>query len=85
MADYRLLIKPSAANELELLPKKLRVRVVGRIGGLASDPRPTGSEKLSGEEKCRVRQGAYRVVYAVDDVAKTVLVVKIGHRKDVYR
>ena len=85
MASYRILIKPTAARELEALPKKVRIRVVERISGLASAPRPPGSEKLSGDEKYRVRQGAYRVVYAVDDAALTVLVVKIGHRKDVYR
>ena len=85
MAGYRLLIKPSAAKELEALPKKFRASVVARISGLASEPRPPGSEKLSGAEKYRVRQGVYRVVYAVDDVARTVLIVKIGHRKDVYR
>lgn len=85
MASYKRLIKPSAAKELEVLPKKFRARVVERISGLASDPRPPGSEKLSAEEKYRVRQGVYHVVYAVDDRARTVLIVKIGHRKDVYR
>jgi mRNA interferase RelE/StbE len=85
VASYRLLIKPSAARELEFLPKKCRARLVERINGLASDPRPPGSEKLSGDEKYRVRQGVYRVVHAVDDGASTVLIVKVGHRKDVYR
>ena len=85
MASYSLLIKPSAAKELEGLPKKDRNRVVGRIQGLAGEPRPAGCEKLSGDEKYRVRQGDYRVVYAVDDSKREVVVVKIGHRKDVYR
>ena len=85
MASYRLLIKPSAARELEALPKRDRIRVVERIGGLASSPRPSGSERLSGEEKYRVRQGAYRVVYSVDEASRVVEVVKIGHRRDVYR
>jgi mRNA interferase RelE/StbE len=85
VASYRVLIKPSAAQELEALPKRDRARLVERITELASAPRPTGSEKLSGEEKYRVRQGVYRVVYSVDDGTRVVIVVKIGHRKDVYR
>jgi len=85
VASYRLLIKPSAVKEIEFLPKKVRQRVVNRIQALATGPRPAGCEKLSGEDKYRVRQGAYRVVYSIDDEANTVLVVKVGHRKEVYR
>ena len=85
MASYRLLIKPSAAKELEALPRKERRRLVARIGQLALDPRPPGSEKLSGEEKYRVRQGNYRIVYSIDDADPCVVAVKIGHRRDVYR
>lgn len=85
MASYRILIKPSAVKEMEFLPKKDRRRVVKRIQALAEDPRAPGCEKLSGEDKYRVRQGAYRVVYSIDDPAQTVLVVKVGHRKEVYR
>jgi mRNA interferase RelE/StbE len=85
VASYRLLIKPSAVKELEALPAKDRRRIVPRIEGLASEPRPHGCEKLSGLEQYRVRQGDYRVVYGVDDDARVVIVVKIGHRRDVYR
>jgi mRNA interferase RelE/StbE len=85
VASYRLLIKPSAVKELEALPAKDRRRIVPRIEGLASEPRPHGCEKLSGLEQYRVRQGGYRVVYGVDDDARVVIVVKIGHRRDVYR
>lgn len=85
MASYRLLIKPSAGKELEAVPKKDRARLAQRIAELASVPRPTGSAKLSGDEKYRVRQGVYRVVYSVDDATRAVVVVKIGHRKDIYR
>jgi mRNA interferase RelE/StbE len=56
-----------------------------RINGLATEPRPPGAEKLSGHEKYRIRQGDYRVLYSIDDGAQTVTVVKIGHRRDVYR
>ena len=85
MASYRLLIKRSAVKELEALPAKDRRRIVPRIEGLASEPRPHGCEKLSGLEQYRVRQGDYRVVYGVDDEARVVIVVKIGHRRDLSR
>ena len=85
MANYRLLIKPSAAKELEALPAKDRKRIAAKLQQLASDPRPPGTEKLSGQEKYRLRQGDYRVVYLVDDSESAVLIVKIGHRRDVYR
>ena len=85
MASYRLLIKPSAARELEELPTKDRGRVAARIRGLSAHPRPPGCEKLSGQELFRVRQGNYRIVYEVRDEGLTVIVFKIGHRRDVYR
>ena len=85
MASYSLFLKPSAAKELEVLPSAQRRRVVTRIRGLATEPRPPGSEKLSGEEKYRVRQGTYRVLYTIDDTKRKVVVVKIAHRRDVYR
>ena len=85
MASYSLRIKPSAAKELEALPKKDRQRVVARIRGLAREPRPEGCEKLSGQELYRVRQGNYRILYTADDTALLVVICKIGHRREVYR
>ena len=85
MASYRVLIKPPAAKELEALPLKERKRIVSKIQHLSKDPRPTGCEKLSGREKYRVRQEDYRVLYAIDDRETTIPIVKIGHRRDVYR
>ncbi len=85
MASYKLLIKRSAAKELEGLPPKVRRRVASKIEALAATPRPQGVEKLSGQEKYRIRQGDYRVLYSIDDGAQTVTVVKISHRRDVYR
>ena len=85
MANYKLLIKPSAAKELEDLPAKERRRLAANTQKLASDPRPHGCEKLSGQERYRIRQGSYRVLYAINDAERTVTVVKIGHRRDVYR
>ncbi len=66
MASYKLLIKRSAAKELEGLPSKVRRQVVDRVAELGATPRPQGVEKLSGQEKYRIRQGAYRVLYSID-------------------
>jgi mRNA interferase RelE/StbE len=89
VASYSLLIKASAAKELEATPKKDRKRLAARIKSLAAAPRPPGSEKLSGEEKYRIRQGDYRILYLIlyliNDAISTVIVVKIGHRREVYR
>lgn len=85
MASYRLLIKPSAAKELEGLPMKDRRRVVARMQGRSDQPRPPGCEKLTGHDLFRVRQGKYRILYEVQDHDLTVMIFKIGHRRDVYR
>jgi mRNA interferase RelE/StbE len=79
------LIKPSAAKELEAIPRKDRARLATKIVTLAGNPRPPGCEKLSLREEYRVRQGRYRVVYSISDAEKTVLVVKVAQRREVYR
>lgn len=85
MESYKVLIRGSAAEELGRLPTKDLRRVVTRIQGLAAEPRPHGCEKLSAQERYRVRQGDYRIVYSIDDHGRTVEIVKIGHRGEVYR
>ena len=85
MASYRLLIKPSAAKELEAIPKKDRRRLATRIEELSENPRPPGCEKLSGHNLFRIRQGNYRVLYSVEDRDLVILVIRVGHRRDVYR
>jgi mRNA interferase RelE/StbE len=86
VARFEVLIKRSAVKEIESIPrKKDRQRVVRKIGQLAEDPRPPGCRKLSGRDRYRIRQGAYRVVYAIEDERLVVYVVKVGHRRDVYR
>jgi mRNA interferase RelE/StbE len=87
VAPYSLSIKPSAAKELEAVGTKAdRTRIVVKIQALATNPRPNGSEKLAGfDDRYRVRQGHYRVVYEIDDAASSVTIYKVGHRKDVYR
>ena len=85
MASYSLFIKPSAVKDIEALPKKDRGRVVAKIQSLADNPRPVGSEKLSGHELYRLRQGNYRILYTVHDADLVVVVIKVGHRREVYR
>ena len=85
MASYKIVFKQSVAKDLRQIPDKDVPRILQRIDGLADDPRPAGAEKLSGEEKYRIRQGRYRILYKIDDNVITVTVVKVGHRRDVYR
>jgi mRNA interferase RelE/StbE len=85
VASYRLLIKLSAVKELEALPTSDRRRIAARMGRLSAKPRPAGGEKLRGNELYRVRQGSYRILYEVLDQELTVTIIKVGHRRDVYR
>ena len=85
MASYELAFRKSVAKDLRALPKGDVRRIMQRIRSLADDPRPPGSEKLSGQERYRVRQGFYRIVYEIQDRRLVVLVVRVGHRRDVYR
>lgn len=87
MERYNVQILRSAAKEIEAVStKKERQAIVRRIESLAEDPRGAGCEKLAGrEDRYRVRQGRYRIIYSIEDEVLTVVVVKVGHRKDVYR
>lgn len=86
MASYKVFIKPSAVKEIEAIDRiSGRRRIVRRIQDLAHDPRPQGCEKLSGQNKYGVRQGDYRIVYAIEDETLMISVVKVGHRREVYR
>jgi mRNA interferase RelE/StbE len=85
VASYRLFIKPSAGKEIEALSKQERRRIVAKISSLSHDPRPLGCEKLSGQDRYRLRQGNYRILYEIQDLALIVVIVKVGHRRDVYR
>jgi len=87
VAEYRLLVKPSAAKDIEAIgTKRDRQRIVGRIQSLAAEPRPPGCEKLAGLSALfRIRQGHYRVIYTIDDANRTATVIKVGHRREVYR
>ena len=85
MGSYRLTLRQSAVKELESLPRRDLARVMSRIKVLADNPRPPACEKLSGQERYRIRQGDYRILYEVNDSDQVVTVVKIGHRREVYR
>jgi mRNA interferase RelE/StbE len=85
MAAYRAFFKRSVEKDLAPIPKKDVNRILQRIKGLEEDPRPPGCEKLTGEERYRLRQGRYRIIYSIQDCELTVWIVKVGHRKEVYR
>ncbi len=85
MAKYKVEIKRSAVKEIERLPRKEIRIVLDKIKALADDPRPSDCKKLSGQEKYRVRCGNYRILYLIEDAILIVYIVKVGHRKDVYR
>jgi len=85
MASYELAFRKSVAKDLRAVPKEDVKRILQRIRALADEPRPAGCEKLSGRERYRIRQGAYRIIYGIQDRELLVLVVKIGHRREVYR
>ena len=84
MGRFEVIFKQSVAKDLRQIPKKDVTRILNRIKALSIEPRPPGVEKLSGQNKYRVRQGAYRILYEVRNNELIVVVVKIGHRQDVY-
>ena len=83
--SYSVLIKKSAERDLRKIPKADLQRITQRIKDLATSPRPSGSEKLAGQDSYRIRQGDYRIVYTVDDNQRLIEIIKIGHRREVYR
>lgn len=85
MARYELRFRKSVGKDLNPIPKRDVQRIIGAIQALADDPRPPQSRKLSGAEKHRLRCGVYRVLYEIHNDVLLVCVVKVGHRKDVYR
>ena len=85
MAAYKIFFKKSVEKDFKVIPKKDLVKILERIEALAEDPRPSGCEKLSGQQKYRLRQGRYRILYSIQDDELTIWVVKVGHRKDIYR
>ena len=85
MARYEVRFRKSVSKDLEPIPKREVQRIVAAIAALAGEPRPPQSRKLSGSEKYRLRCGVYRILYEIQDDVLIVCVVKVGHRRDVYR
>jgi mRNA interferase RelE/StbE len=85
MVKYRLLFKKSVTKDLRPIPKIDIARILKRIETLSADPRSPGCEKLSGQERYRIRQGTYRIIYEIEDDTLIVVVVRVGHRGEVYR
>ena len=85
MAKYEIILRKSVQKDLGPIPKRDVKRILAAIADLANDPRPQHSRKLSGSEKYRLRCGVYRVLYEIQEDILVVCVVKIGHRRDVYR
>ncbi|WLD56802.1 type II toxin-antitoxin system RelE/ParE family toxin [Salinispirillum sp. LH 10-3-1] len=85
MANYKIMFKKSVAKDLRSLPKNDVLKILARIDALALDPRADGCIKLTGDDKYRVRQGLYRIVYEIRDAELVVSVIKVGHRSSVYK
>ena len=85
MAVYKVHFKASVEKDFATIPKKDLKKILKRIEGLAENPRPWGCETLTGQERYRLRQGRYRIVYSVQDDELTVWVVRVGQRKDICR
>jgi mRNA interferase RelE/StbE len=85
MAGYEVYFKESVEKDFRVIPKKDLKKILRRIASLAVEPRPSGCEKLTGRERCRMRQGRYRIVYSIQAEKLTVWIGKAGHRKDIYR
>jgi mRNA interferase RelE/StbE len=85
MGAYNVYFRASVEKDFAAIPKSDLRKILQRIKTLAEDPRPSGCEKLTGQERYRVRQGRYRIVYSAQDKELTVWVVKVGHRKEIYR
>ncbi|MFC1611288.1 type II toxin-antitoxin system RelE/ParE family toxin [Myxococcota bacterium] len=84
--SYRIEFRPAALRDLESLDKKIQVRLGKKIQKLATNPRPSGVKKLAGEDGFwRVRVGDYRIIYSIEDDRLVVLVIRVRHRREVYR
>ena len=86
MGEYKAFLRRSVLKmDLRRIPKPGVRRIMKQIGSLSGNPRPPGITKLSGQERYRIRQGDYRIIFSIQDEAHTVWVVKVAHRKNAYR
>ncbi len=85
MAEFKIFFKKSVEKDLKGIPKNYLAKILKKVEQLKENPRPEGSEKLTGKELYRIRQGIYRIVYSIQDSELTVWIVKVGHRRKIYR
>lgn len=85
MVEYEIFFKESVHKDFRKISKKDLKKILSKIEKLGTDPRPSGSEKLTGQDLYRIRQGNYRILYSIQDNQLTIWVIKVGHRKDIYR
>ena len=85
MAEYKIFFKKSVWKDFESIPNKDLKRILKRIESLSTNPRLPGCQKVSGQERYRLRQGRYRIIYSIQDEELTIWVIKVGHRKEIYR
>ena len=82
MGAYKIFFKKSVQKDLAFIPKNDLKKILSRIEKLGEDPRPAACEKLTGQERYRLRQGRYRILYSIQDDELTIWIVKVGHRKE---
>lgn len=85
MAGYKIYFKKSVQKDFNVIPKRDLKKILDRIKALEEDPRPPGCEKLTEQQRYRLRQGRYRILYSIQDDELTVWVIKVGHRENIYR
>lgn len=83
--SYTVVFKPSAETDFEKLPPQVQERIGAALASLEATPRPPGCKKLKAREGYRIRVGDYRIVYSIDDAPRTVRILAIGHRKEIYQ
>ncbi len=85
MDEFKIFFKKSVEKELKTIPKNYLLKILQKIEDLKENPRPKGSEKLTGKKLYRIRQGSYRIVYSIQEKEVTIWVIKVGHRKEIYK
>ena len=85
MAKYELVVRPSVGKDTKAIPANDMRKILQKMKALCDNPRPPGCVKLSGKEYYRIRHGRYRIIYEVQDFRLIVVVVKVGHRREIYK
>lgn len=85
MVEYKIFFKKSVEKDFKKIPKKYLVKILEKIDELKNNPKPDGSEKLTSYDLYRIRQGSYRIVYSIQDQELIIWVIKVGHRKEIYK